>query len=133
MHIGHVCECLHVFKSISSKIMYAASSHLSNLLRKFTYVFFYLRTTVPSGCLSHSSNAYMYGSELLPTLPNPCELIADAFGLPADLRRYSVGASSLINDARDSFGCNDKRALKLEHPLKLSPARAIKIKRKQKQ
>lgn len=64
---------------------------------------FYLRTTVPSGWRSHSSNAYMYGSVVLPTLPNPCELIADAFGLPADLRRYSVGASSLINDARESF------------------------------
>lgn len=54
-------------------------------------------------------------------LPNPGVLYAVAFGLPADLRRYSVGASSLISDARESFGCSDKRALKLEQPLKLSP------------
>lgn len=55
------------------------------------------------------------------TVLNPCVLYTVAFGLPADLRRYSVGASSLINDARESFGCNDKRALKFEQPLKLSP------------
>lgn len=44
-----------------------------------------------------------------------------AFGLPADFRRYSVGTSSLISDARESFGCNDNRALKPEQQLKLSP------------
>lgn len=90
---------------------------------------FYLRTTVPSGWRSHSSNAYMYGSVVLPTLPNPCELIADAFGLPADLRRYSVGASSLINDARESFSEKKNKSKKKRQILSVNydPKRRIHV------
>lgn len=62
----------------------------------------------------------MYGSA--EALNKFCELSAAAgeFGLPADLRRNSIDASSLVNDARECFGCNDSRAPKWEHPPRLS-------------
>lgn len=63
----------------------------------------------------------MYGSA--DALVNKfCELSAAAgeFGLPADLRRYSVGASSLVSDERGCFGCKDNRAPKYEHPPRFS-------------
>lgn len=65
----------------------------------------------------------MYGSaEAL--LNKFCELSAAAgeFGLPADLRRNSIDASSHASDARECFGCNDRRAPKCEHPPRLSAA-----------
>lgn len=53
-------------------------------------------------------------------------MIVVALELPADFRLISVGTSSLVNDVRDSFGCNDRRAPKVEHPPKLSPAKPFK-------
>lgn len=72
----------------------------------------YLSVTVPSACRSYSSNAYRCGSAVLPG-----RTLIGRFGLPADLRRYSSGPSSLVNEVRECFGCNDRRPTP-----KLSPA-----------